>query len=31
VSEGMTGYRYAVESWFFSASTFPASYQGLAF
>jgi hypothetical protein len=31
VSEGMTGDRYAVESWFFSASTFPATYQGLAF
>jgi hypothetical protein len=31
VSEGMTGYRYAVESWFFSASSFPGGYQGLAF
>jgi hypothetical protein len=31
VSEGMSGYRYAVESWFFSASGFPAEYEGLAF
>jgi Phytanoyl-CoA dioxygenase (PhyH) len=31
VSDGMTGYRYAVESWFFSASKFPTDYQGLAF
>jgi hypothetical protein len=31
VSDGMTDYRYAVESWFFSPSTFPADYRGLAF
>jgi hypothetical protein len=31
VSEGMTGCRYAVESWFFPASSFPPSYRGLAF
>jgi hypothetical protein len=31
VSEGMTGARYAVESWFFAASTFPDTYQGMAF
>lgn len=31
VTEGMTGSRYAVESWFFPASSFPAKYHGLAF
>ena len=31
VSEGMTGHRYAVESWFFPASKIPDGYQGLAF
>ncbi len=31
VTEGMTGARYAVESWFFAVSTFPDTYQGMAF
>jgi hypothetical protein len=31
VSEWMTGYRYAIESWFFSASSIPDGYQGLSF
>ncbi len=31
VSDGMTGHRYAVESWFFPASNFPDGYDGLAF
>jgi hypothetical protein len=30
-SEGTIGHRDTVESWFFSASTLPANYQGLAF